>query len=279
MADQKPPDQPPGDPTNRAESGSEQELDEVLAQASALAADLSEQVGAGDDPHRAVDRPEVPPTDGGSQSDLEAELGELERLIANTGKDLETGADTAAEPSAGNPPAPPAAAEAPAPQTAIPDFMAEFTRPEGLAEDTTGRPGQPSPSSQQSGVGTHPSPQPVVVPKANAVGTTLRAAIATSNMESSSDAVGDDRQSHLPAEQRDESGPGTETSPGPAGAIGTRMWRLGPVAIRASKPVVAALEIIDRPIARLGCGVRRLIGWIAIATIGTSAFVYLYSLV
>ncbi|MEE9268745.1 MAG: hypothetical protein V3V49_00630, partial [Candidatus Krumholzibacteria bacterium] len=154
MADKHPPDQPSSSGSSEdggSELISEQELEEVLAQASALATDLSKQLGIGDDDPSSdslARDSNIPPAaaeaaTGDSDSidnlpqDLDAELGELERLIAATRSDVtETGegseepAPSAEEPAqVPEEPAPPQARDSnlapaaadPPPDDSVPD--------------------------------------------------------------------------------------------------------------------------------------------------------------
>ena len=48
--------------------------------------------------------------------------------------------------------------------------------------------------------------------------------------------------------------------------------------LSVSEGVAGLLEVMDRPARRLGPGARQAIGWLAIATLGTSLIVFLVSL-
>lgn len=172
MTDEHPPNEPSPDSAEGADSElvSERELDEILAQASSLADDLSEEIGAAGEsdlpakPHResteAVD----------TAVNLDAELRELEKLVTAASDEIDSDRQAAsetptppeevalapsevapaslpAEPEApdslaeltqpgeladtgGYESEPPATAEAPSASPEVPDFMAELTRPE-----------------------------------------------------------------------------------------------------------------------------------------------------
>ncbi len=53
---------------------------------------------------------------------------------------------------------------------------------------------------------------------------------------------------------------------------------LSPMVLAGCERAVTLLESIDRPLGRISDPVRRLLGWLAIATIATSLLVFLYSL-
>jgi len=95
----------------------EGELDEILAQAASLTSELSRQLGNEEEPAPTPVSTAERELDG--LDDLEADLGELERLV---GADAEVQPDDAA--------ASPQEPAAPQPAAAVPDFMSEFTQPE-----------------------------------------------------------------------------------------------------------------------------------------------------
>ena len=66
--------------------------------------------------------------------------------------------------------------------------------------------------------------------------------------------------------------------PEPPGALQTAASRLSPRVAVLGDRIVTLLEVIDRPVAGISAGVRRAIGWVAIATIGVSLVVYVLSL-
>ncbi len=126
--DEQPPDQPtPDSPENKGpDLISEDELEAALAEASALASDLSEQVGAdgtpaapaesAEEPAASTDSDETPAQSDKLPTDLDAELVELERLIAVAESDVGQAPDPADE-TASPPQEPAAAPDEPAPQS------------------------------------------------------------------------------------------------------------------------------------------------------------------
>ncbi|MGB2985866.1 MAG: hypothetical protein WBE26_08280 [Phycisphaerae bacterium] len=268
---------------------SEQELNEVLAEASSLAADLSEEVGASDkEPAVPTETGATPSEDGSLPADLDAELGELERLVGAAGSQLDTTSEPANE-SAPSSDESASSSKQPVASTgdlAIPDFMSEFTQPEESTETTSEKPAETAPDEPEPAA-SEPEPEapagvsqdidpPAGVPKLGVVGTGMVGVIGTPIPASP---VEGKLEQDQPAEKREE----TASQPGLvlrlANAICPAVTRLSPLAMSACERVVAGLEVIDRPLAKVGGPVRRLIGWIAIATVGMSVIVYLYSLV
>ena len=62
------------------------------------------------------------------------------------------------------------------------------------------------------------------------------------------------------------------------GALDTLRTRASPIGLRVGNHGVRLLEIMDRPFGRIGEPIRRIVGWVAIATCGTSTIAYLISL-
>jgi hypothetical protein len=277
---------------------SEQELDDVLAQASALASDLSDEVGAigrdGSDPEPAP-QTQQPTGTGAPGVDLDTELRELEKLVSETGDQL--GPDSADSDQARAP----FAQDDPGPQTPpnaldVPDFMAELTEPdraadagqpenapptttdqsESLADDpaapqeaaqTPHAEGQLTGEAQSPAFQDHSAHDPHAKDNAHFDGSDLTAARDT---EPETDSQ---RQSDTPPEDP------TPPQPGRFEELARRATaRLSPLAATTCDHIVTALEVVDRPFARVGNRIRYLAGWIAIATVGTSLVVYFLSL-
>lgn len=266
MTDNETPNRQPSGPEGELPPGqvSEGDLDDVLANASALAEDLSEQVGASSG-HVAAEPATSSADDATLPSDIDAELMELERLVASAGQEL----DDANEPGDERAPLidePDVTSEAGAPSdagaaspdtTSIPDFMAEFTRSEGEVDRSAGAPGTANGQSAHS---------PVIAPRPGVVGTGMVGAAGDMGASSKADA-------------------GSEAGL-TSGLMSKLMMRarrvverVGLPALRWGEKAVALLEVIDRPFGRLGNSVRRVIGWVALATAGTSVLVFLYSLI
>lgn len=280
MADKHPPDKHSS--SGSSEDGgsgliSEQELEEVLAQASALATDLSEQLGmGGDDPSSdslARDS-NIAPAAAGTETgdsdsidnlpqDLDAELGELERLIAATRSDVtETGEGS-------DEPAP--SAEAPA---QVPEEPAVADPGPGKSvPDARDDPPVDQRSSESAGPGADLTFHAVSV-KPGIVGSGKIGVVGTHTVSPKVDASAPMETPDEPAEADDT----PQKFAGIANVIRGAATHLSPTVLAGCERAVNLLELIDRPLGRIGDPVRRLIGWVAIATIATSLLVFLYSL-
>lgn len=280
MADKHPPDKHSS--SGSSEDGgsgliSEQELEEVLAQASALATDLSEQLGmGGDDPSSdslARDS-NIAPAAAGTETgdsdsidnlpqDLDAELGELERLIAATRSDVtETGEGS-------DEPAP--SAEAPA---QVPEEPAVADPGPGKSvPDARDDPPVDQRSSESAGLGPDMT-VPAVSVKPGVVGSRKIGVVGTHTVSPKVDASAPMETPDEPAEADDT----PQRFAGMANVIRGAATHLSPTVLAGCERAVNLLELIDRPLGRIGDPVRRLIGWVAIATIATSLLVFLYSL-
>jgi len=263
----------------------ELELDDILSQATTLAADLNEQLGGADVPPASPAPDPLNEVKASTSDSLECELQELERLVASTSKEIapEPSKPRASGGAESSDPASPPAAPAPAPSKAnayvAPDFMAEFTQPAAPVSEPAASlkrspptPAAPSPSpSAASSSATSLSPKPGVVStgKIGVVG-------APSRQPPEGPAPS------LPEEKE----PPTENEPLPerpprlamAARLESILLRLRPTALAWGAQGVRLLEAIDRPFSRIGLVPRRLAGWLAIATLGTASIVYVLSL-
>lgn len=285
MNEELPPDQQPSDsPQDSApEFVSEKELDEVLAHASDLANELSEEVGPPDDlaDGRGAWDEEVRAT--APPPGLDAELVELQRLVERTTRELDAAQERPKSESASSGEASEVTAdrEPPANGYTVPDFMAEFTQLEALPESGDRAP-EPSeevqPPSAPSGVveggrgGSQPKPQPV--PRPGVVGTGMIGVVGSAHPKLSDAEM---PSVPLPDEQVDR------VEALPVGGWSQRIragaaW-LSPIVLPVCARAIHLLEQLDRPFGGLGPHVRQVIGWIAVATIGTSLIVYLLSVV
>lgn len=286
MSEELPPDQPPSDSPQGgdAEFVSEKELDEVLAHASDLANELSEEVGAPNDSADAGGARDEEARAAASPPGLDAELVELQQLVERTSKELDAAQERpeCESTSSGDASAPTAEAEPPANGYSVPDFMAEFTQTEeppksgGRAPEPSGEAEQPpTASGPVGGDRSGPQPEQRPAPRPGVVGTGMIGVVGTVHPKVSD---AETPSVPMPDEQVDP-----ETQPSPAGGWAHRIragaTRLPPIVLSVCACAVHLLEQIDRPFARLGHKVRRVIGWIAVATVGTSLIVYLLSLV
>lgn len=322
--DEQPPDQPKSDSPENTGSGliSEDELEAALAEASSLASDLSEQVGADDTPAEPAgsdekpaasteshEKPAAPADTGETQAqpddlpaDLDAELGELERLIAVAESDIGEPPDaTEAAPSpqnsaagsdepaslAGEPASaadePAAASDAPVTprdDSDIPDFMDELTRPAEPAAE--GAEPQPAPSKPTASAGNKPQGErdaagpsgAAVSPKPGVVGTGTVGVVGTVSQQPEADTVEEASTADEPT------GPSStmDNIRKIPQVIRVASTRLAPHVLTGCERGVTLLEWIDRPLARISQPIRRPLGWVALATTGTACILYLYSL-
>lgn len=252
----------PGDPMG-SEMISESELDDVLAQASSLAADLSEEIGQDAEP-RAAGAASI---DGYAEdASVEVGLEELERLVASTREEVE-----GAEAPEGDAPS-----EKPA-DLAVPDFMSEFTDPAPPADAADGPDAaSPTPSvaapAKDSSVISDPSLGIV------ATGTIKKETPAEplGVVGTPSPATTEDSSAPAVDEPADEG----ETEPAVsrrAAIVQALTAKAGPILFMVCDRSVSVLEKIDRPLQRIGQVPRRLIGWLAIATLGTSLLAFIVS--
>ncbi len=312
MTDEQSPDSASSDSTDgaAASGNAEEDLDTALAEAASLSADLSTGVG---ETENQTTEDQIEPTAGQADEvarDLDAELTEMERLLETASSDL--GAESPeeeeekAEEEAGKP-APSAAATA-----EIPAFMAEFTphepgdQPDGgeqtsslpsapdqptppAPERNEGEPGagaeeisaleaesvqaepgnqpdKPSPDGPAPRAGTPPSVGVVGTGKVGVVG---QGGTAAPQTEPTAQSPGPTPLAETFEETR------AESKPNPHRSI-TDL--LSPLVLPACEHCTRLLEILDRPTGRVSPGTRRIIGWAALATVGTAAFVFITSL-
>lgn len=261
--DQTPSEQPSREPPDGSESGgiSEQEVSDVLAKASQLASELARQLD-GEEP------PPIPASSGSIQPEspkVDEQLDDVDALLAITGNELsEAPTDEVAEPHAEL--SPEEAAKA------IPDFMDEFTQPQSENDNA-------SDSQEISSAGTAADTQPTYEaqsgPKQGVVGTGIVGVASATTLgpqvlaEDEPVAVAPRRR--IPDPRKHFAKLVRMVVSAGEGVLA----RLFPLADRA----VGVLETTDRPFTWMKGPIRRMAGWLAIATLGTSVFVFLWSLI
>jgi len=251
----------------------EHELDEALEQASGLAAELANQLNDGETPTTPPDTDESAP-ETSSTTNLEDQLEELEDLVAAARGEI--GADLGEDDQA------PSGSST---EPAVPDFMDEFTQPEAPSESAP--PSSASPSSSDTGVsGSAPSedgdqglaePSSEESPELESDDAVSIGVVGTSALRPQNEASRGLKPAAqvetaanslavpiLVAKLRSVAGPVAE--------------RLASLAITVCGQAVALCELADRPFTRLSSSLRRVIGWVAIATAGTTVVVYFTSL-
>ena len=255
MTDDPSSKQPQPDLPGDADSGllSAKELDEVLAQASSLATDLSEQVGDADGPGRAQ---------ANAPADLDTELKEMEQLASTMNSELGGGSGTTNGDSASD-------------ESAVPEFMSEFMEPQEPTASASESDSTSASGSSGDGAG-NATPTIAVTPRPGVIGTGLIGVVGTPPPAAAEQAE------KPPAEEIEET---EETEESPPSRLGKSLEvfksagaRVSPLVCGVGLQAVRVLEKIDEPVSGMSQSVRRLIGWVAIATLGTSAVVYAISL-
>lgn len=289
MTDQHPQDQPEGEPTD---AGFEQELDAVLAKASSLAEGLSAEVGSSDAPPVATVATSPHTDDNAPVANLDEELSTLEGLLAKTETELhESAAGGSAVDGEDDTPgasgeAPPTTGEAAAPDDQVPDFMAEFTGGQDPAADPSGELDPATSAALPSlemeeptgGASTAASSKPGVV------GTGMLGVVGTPQPAKVEEDPPGAAASHSgvaenPEEQAAAPARGATAASRSAVADVRRALadRLSPVTYTVAECTVRMLETADRPFRKLGETPRRWLGWLALATMGTSVVVFVLS--
>ena len=283
---------------------SEQELDDLLAEASALADEIAADVGEptsesedlGAAGLKAIEHNPATGDGDDSTTDVDAQLAEMEELLSRTETQLgdsedasvsDDGSSFGGVPESGQDFEEAAASEAPAAPAEVPEPLApagDSAQPDAVDE------GAGEDSSAPPDVSDFAEPQPD-----NS---------ALQDLPSLDEESPDDLAAQIPADAGDlvdgATGQAAESSPGAAEA-GPNHWepdetspaqrparsaplqsflrRLSPPALILGERVAGLLEVMDRPTHRLSVGPRQAIGWFAIATLGTSLIVFLASLI
>ena len=293
MADNPQHDAPLPDPEGTGgEVVSEDDLDALLVEASQLASEISGEVGgvqADATPPTAENQLESESTKNEpldlssslSGDDIDSQLANLDRLVdesqreigvptvpvaADVPSDLPPGDASTSEvdrsdlPVAGDLEAKDAFSKDTGDPSApsegdLPDFMQEFTQPatdSPQESENQKLPDLSEPVSETSSVSSAHQP---TTPKADAEsGKSTR----STGQAATTDHTGRQKGMRL---------------------LITRLGHaLSPMAIRATDKAVSVLEVVNSPTQRIGIGIRTAVGWLAIATIGTSVLVFLTSL-
>jgi len=286
---------PPSSDDPGLELGScpEDELDSLLEQAVTLANAVTEEIGTTDgpsfSPYEALDSDLSDSADAA----VDERLGELDGLLGRTREEL--GTATASDHEVPAEPPPKEATASASPEDDMPDFMAELTRPEVRPEADV-PPHTPSPANAASGASRRGATSTKCDPA-----TTFAAAPHNSDERAGAEAeaviLEDLSLSPVaPPSAAPHAAAGEENlaaeldKPVPARKVSRRLAagaaflrkriidKAASSAIFVCDSVVHVLELLDRPIARLGYVGRRMIGWLAIATMGTSIVVYVISM-
>lgn len=261
MTDDQQPDPSSDSPEPTGEElVSADELAAVLEQASTAAEDLSKEIGADPNLSGTINLDLSALDEGEQVSTLDAQLDELERLVEATGAELDDqlfgqlpisprdighaltkSPDDLSEGNLGG---------GRGESTTAPDLMAEF-----MGDDNQGGVSSSASAGKKDSLPT------------GLVGTPDMMAAAAAAVESNQ---------------------ASETQATPVIAKITprekahQIWRscclkLTPSANKVLEKVVVVMDVIDRPMERFDDRVRILIGWLAIATMGTAFMLYVYS--
>ena len=243
----------------RDRSTAESELDAILAAAASLSDELAEDIGEPDTPAE-VDKttPVADSVEAGMES-LDDELTDMQRLLDAASADL--GTEPTGLDGLDGQEASPAESESAAPEAVtheIPAFMEEFTRaePGEAASIPTLEEPPATGAGDDSGI--------ACTPPLGVVGTGLpRPVIPESLLEDT--------------ELAEPPGPDPSATASKPGRLRSMAARLSPMVGLACDKGVRLLETADRPTASVPPGARRLIGWLALATLGTALIVFLLS--
>lgn len=266
MTDEHPPESPrPGIPEedgNREQIVAEA-LDDALAHASALATDLSDELGAVDDPNaprRSIQRHNTNVTDPNSSSNLDAELADLQQLVDTTSHEISGEPDSAAGASK-------------ATEKNVRPTKTGFT-----GERVASTPNQNEPGSETAprlfGSSSDPDTSKRQ-PSPGVVGTGLLGVVDPDKPRSEEGQAAESRADRPAGAQRGVSLSAPEAFKRSVQAAAARVT---PFAAGLALLAVRLLERIDGPVGGVGSPVRRAVGWMALATLGTASIVYLVSL-
>lgn len=285
MADEPTPNPFSPDPTGGTgrEEVSAEELDALLAEASALASEISNDLGEpGEEmeaePRESTEGEQSLPEPIGLTDGVDTQLQRIDGFVAEARSELGASPEPPEEPTKSDQAPSPASEE-----RALPAFMDDLTSPvDDSASPAAEDPGNPSAefhepeprriAARQSVPPEPETPDPPVWAEAPAVSDPLA--------EGSGPAPNGPPQPipHEKMSADEPTLPGAPLSTDRVGAIHRAAARLSAVALGLCNCGVQLLEMMDRPVRRLGPGPRHAIGWLAIATLGTSFIVFAVSL-
>ena len=266
---QNPSDKPSNEPAPGAMPGGD--IDEILSQASSLASELGEEVGA---PEGASSAEEdvASPEGGGLESEaIDTQLEQIEQSLSQTESEV-AGTGGGDEPAG-------EAMDYKSAAAAFGDASVGSAEPETAAPET---PVQPSALDQPPSMGGRPPGGKVVqlgkrkpeqpAPAAEAADSTESPGIEFSEEDFS--AVSDGASCPTLDDPADSGRKPARSLERPAAPIANEDATPLPASVGA---VCAALGIIDRPFRRIGWKPRRLIGWLALATLFAAFAVFVLS--
>lgn len=270
-------DDPAPDPNDGlADSAAlEEDIDRLLADAATLASDVSEEVGEAEPDPSMGTAPDPDPSQDVA-ADVDAQLANIEAMAAEASAEVGPVGDGPADSDAQQPPADAIATvpdPAPRPAPPVPDFMAEFTRPEPPSDEPDGDDAAPSADRTDEGATAPAPPVPTTAELAK------KGVVSSKTIHASEPGTGpfgdaDDEYSiRVPGEPE-----GLTDATERKASFPVWLGKATPVLLPLAEFAVRLLERLDAPTARVGGGLRQVIGWLAIATFGTSLIVLLISL-
>jgi hypothetical protein len=285
MTDEHSPEQPASDSPGGEDVSfvGDENLDDILAQAAGLAADLSRELGAREDPSESTDGPTAPGNGEDRPTDLDATPQDIGQPVQTNAAESDSAPAPESE-SAPSTPEPVPSPDDPVSDSpyAVPKLTAEFTRPEDSPETAPAGSQERAANSQKpvtppSAVGSpaNQAPRPGGSSKPGVVGSGTMGVVGTP-----SPAPADSNPAPPPGAPSGQTdlAPGTPESPQIASPLRQAVARASPLVWSVCDRALSLLEVIDRPLAKLGSSIRRAIGWFAIATAATAVIAYLISL-
>lgn len=284
MTEEQPQNLPPdrSDGSN-SDVESHDDVDALLAEASSLAGELSQEVGTGEPPvpprflDGLTDTPVEPTaeTPVGSQDDVDAQLAELEDLARRAGSQIGDASEGPAEPGLQPDvtlPDDAASAREKGVKRSIPSFMEEFMHPQ---EPPAAR---SAPGDLDADRPSHPRALPAQPIPGVISSKTINDLPSFDDFASFDNTLTEG----IGVGQQNEVGFGEPHSAGKRFVLPTPLrrlaTRLSPMALAVCERGVNLLEKIDKPLGAIGRTPRRVIGWVAIATFTTSLIVLLISM-
>ena len=286
MADELTPNPFSPDPTGGTggEEVSAEDLDALLSEASALASEISADLGEPTDeaeaePSEPTESELSSPEPIGLTDGVDTQLQRIEGFVAEASNELGASLelpDERTEPD-----------QAPSPSSeerSIPAFMDDLTRPadeaapppagevESISADLH-EPKLPKTEVKQS---VPPEPGITNPPALDDAPGGSEPLVGRSELALE---VPPQPVPHETMSADEPADPGKAPKADRIGAIHRATAKLSTAALRLCDYGVQLLEIVDRPVRRLGPGPRHAIGWLAIATLGTSFIVFVVSLV
>ena len=278
------------------EEVSEQELDDLLAEASALAGEISAGVGepeseaddSGDENLVALPQDASADAMDGRAGDVDTRLVELDSLLSEA--DAQLGVSHGPD-APDHPPEPddhqdrPSVAEGSSVPTETPEPQTPVKESADFRPGGEGRRGDELPDSFMSDLSEPRSDKTPLTDSANPNDPPDKTVSRPPNAPTRLD-DGTGERTAGPSSGDDFVGPDQGKPGGPrllerlAGSAPARRGaqHISSLAWLGCERGAALLEIMDRPTQRLGVGFRQAIGWLALATLGTSLIVFLISL-